>query len=58
MVITLATFSQNVNDLKLKEYHPVSIYEVPQTEIKKAKFPVIDVHTHDYAKTDADLMTG
>ena len=30
----------------LKDYKPESIYRVPQTEIKKAKFPVIDVHCH------------
>jgi len=30
----------------LKDYRPESIYKVPITEIKKAKFPVIDVHCH------------
>ena len=55
LIITSALLSQNVNDLKLKDYQPVSIYKIPQTEIPKAKYPVIDVHTHDYAKTDAEL---
>lgn len=44
-----------VNDLKLKDYRPVSIYKTPQTKIKKAKYPVIDFHTHDYPKTDAEV---
>ena len=46
---------QNVNDLKLKDYRPVSIYKVPATKIKKAKYPVIDFHSHDYPKTSAEL---
>ena len=30
----------------LKDYRPESIYRIPETEVKKAKFPVIDVHCH------------
>src|ERR1035438_1378285 len=30
----------------LKDYRPESIYRIPKTEVKKAKFPVIDVHCH------------
>ena len=55
LVVSISAFSQDVNDLKLKDYRPVSIYKIPQTEIKKAKHPVIDVHTHDYARTDVEL---
>jgi len=36
--------------LLLKTYRPKSIYKVPITEIKKAKFPVIDMHFHAYPK--------
>ena len=32
--------------LLLKDYHPKSIYRTPQTEISRAKYPVIDVHCH------------
>jgi len=28
---------------------------VPQTRVEKARFPVIDVHSHAYAKTEADV---
>jgi predicted TIM-barrel fold metal-dependent hydrolase len=55
VIAPLTVVCQNVNDLKLSNYRPVSIYKVPQTEIKKAKHPIIDVHAHDYAKTDAEL---
>ncbi|MGZ5134202.1 MAG: amidohydrolase family protein [Flavitalea sp.] len=53
--ISSLSFGQNINDLKLKDFRPVSIYKIPQTEIKKAKYPIIDVHAHDYAKSDAEV---
>jgi hypothetical protein len=54
-ILTTAVFSQNVNDLKLKDYRPVSIYKTPTANIQKAKYPAYDMHSHDYAKTDADV---
>ena len=47
--------SQDVNNLKLKDYHPVSIYKIPRTKIEKAKYPVIDLHSHDYPKSDKEV---
>ena len=37
--------------LLLKDYRPVSVYKVPKTDVPKAKYPVIDMHTHQYAET-------
>ena len=48
-----ASFGQEINNLKLKDFHPVSIYKIPITKIEKAKYPVIDFHSHDYPKSDA-----
>lgn len=53
--VALAVFSQNADDLKLKDFRPVSIYKIPETKVDKAKYPVIDFHSHDYPKTDADV---
>jgi hypothetical protein len=47
--IAYTSSSQDVNNLKLKDFRPVSIYKNPKTEIQKAKYPVIDVHSHDNA---------
>ncbi len=47
------TICQDVNTLKLKDYKPNSIYKIPQTTITKAKYPVIDVHSHDYPASDS-----
>lgn len=44
-----------VNELKLKDYRPVSIYKVPYTRVDKARFPVIDFHSHDYPKNDKEV---
>ncbi len=41
--------------LLLKDYRPKSIYNVPVTKVTKAKYPVIDIHSHPYATSEADL---
>jgi predicted TIM-barrel fold metal-dependent hydrolase len=41
--------------LLLKDYRPVSIYKIPVTEVAKSKFPVIDMHSHPYAKSAAEI---
>src|SRR5262245_36684447 len=55
---SLTSFSQDVNNLKLKDYRPVSIYKGPRTEIQKAKYPAIDVHAHDSKDTDVDKLVA
>jgi len=50
-----ASAQDDVTNLKLKDYRPESVYKIPITKIEKAKFPAIDVHSHDFAKTDEDV---
>ncbi len=54
-LVSTQIYSQDVQELKLKDYRPVSIYKTPQANILKAKYPAIDLHTHDYPKTDAEV---
>ena len=57
-VLLFAVFgssAQDANDIKLKDYRPVSIYKVPVTKVNKARYPVIDMHTHVYAKTANEI---
>lgn len=49
------TEEDDIYQLTLNNYRPVSLYNIPKTEIVTARFPVIDLHTHDYAKTDAEI---
>ena len=55
LTFVFATFAQDVNNLKLKDFRPVSIYKVPQTIVAKAKYPLIDFHSHDYPKSDVEV---
>jgi predicted TIM-barrel fold metal-dependent hydrolase len=41
--------------IPLKDYRPRSIYRVPQTRVDRARVPVIDVHSHAYARTDEEV---
>jgi len=47
--------SSGPNGLLLKDYNPQSIYNIPKTSIAQARFPVIDMHTHAYAKTPQQI---
>jgi uncharacterized protein len=49
--------SDNPNTILLKDYRPQSIYKIPVTTVAKAKYPVIDMHSHPYAKTEAEIDT-
>lgn len=48
-------YAQNPEELKLKDFRPKSIYKIPVTTIKKAKFPAVDMHSHDFAKTNEEV---
>jgi predicted TIM-barrel fold metal-dependent hydrolase len=55
LAMTNPGFSQDASQLKLKDYHPVSIYKTPQVKIEKARYPVVDFHSHDYPKSNAEV---
>ncbi len=39
----------------LKDYRPKSLYQIPISEVSRAKFPIIDMHSHAYAKTPEEI---
>ncbi len=45
----------NPTNILLKDYKPKSIFNIPQTRVERARFPVIDVHTHTYVTNEAGL---
>ena len=51
----LICFSIHAQDLTFEEYNPTSTLVVPGKIIKKAKFPFIDVHGHQYRMPNQDL---
>jgi predicted TIM-barrel fold metal-dependent hydrolase len=50
-----AASSSSPETLLLKDYRPKSIYKIPVTQIAQAKFPIIDMHSHPYAKTAKEI---
>ncbi len=48
---SIITGQNKVDELKLRDYRPVSIYNIPATTVSRAKYPVIDMHTHVYGRT-------
>jgi len=50
-----ASGASSPENILLKDYKPKSIYKIPITQVPKAKFPVIDMHSHPYAKTAPEI---
>jgi uncharacterized protein len=50
-----ASGAASPENILLKDYKPKSIYKIPITQVPKAKFPVIDMHSHPYAKTVQEI---
>ncbi len=48
-------FSAKAQDLTFEEYNPTSTLVVPGKVVKKAKFPFIDVHGHQYRMPNQNL---
>lgn len=42
-------------EISFEEYNPVSTLVVPKNDVKKSKFPFIDVHGHQYRMPNQDL---
>jgi len=57
LIISVVTSNAqtDIDNLLLKNYKPKSIYKVPVTNIEKAKYPIIDMHSHPYAETPAEI---
>lgn len=43
------------DQLLLKDYRPRSVYKIPLSNIKKAKYPIIDTHHHSRVKAPQDV---
>ncbi len=40
-----------IQPILLENYRPHSIYNIPVTSVNKAKYAIIDMHSHDYAES-------
>ena len=51
----LAGEQTSPDTLLLKDFRPKSVYRIPETLVQKARYPVIDMHAHVYAKTPEQI---
>jgi predicted TIM-barrel fold metal-dependent hydrolase len=47
--------ARSPDQILLKDFKPVSLHKVPVTNVVKARYPIIDMHSHAYAKTPEDV---
>ena len=55
LLLASCSFNQNAQEMDFEEYNPTSTLVVPGKEITKAKFPFIDVHSHQFRMATQDL---
>jgi predicted TIM-barrel fold metal-dependent hydrolase len=55
VIVLILIPSVNAQDLSFEKYNPTSTLVVPGKKIKKAKFPFIDIHGHQYRMPEQDL---
>ncbi len=53
----LIHFDVSSQEMSFEEYNPESTLVVPGNEINKAKFPFIDIHSHQFRMPEMDLST-
>lgn len=53
VLATTSLFGQE--DILLKDYDPVSAYKVQKTHVKKAKYPIVDFHSHPDAGSEEEI---
>ena len=44
-----------MDTLLLRDFHPQNVNNIPQTFVEKARYGVIDMHSHDYAESPEDI---
>ncbi len=52
---TAAAPAKSPDQILLKDFKPVSLHKVPVTNVARARYPIIDMHSHAYAKTPEDV---
>ncbi len=53
----ICLIARGQQDILLKDYDPISAYKTQNTIIEKAKFPIIDMHSHPYASSPDEIET-
>lgn len=51
----IPAMSVGQEELLLKDFDPVSIYKTQKSHIERAKYPIVDFHSHPDAKTEDEI---
>ncbi len=54
-LLSTSLSAQNSLDINLADFKPEVAYQLPRTQVDKARYPVIDMHSHPYAKNQQEL---
>ncbi len=52
---TESSVASPVDTILLRDFRPQVVDNIPVTFVERAKFPVIDMHSHDYASSDEEI---
>jgi predicted TIM-barrel fold metal-dependent hydrolase len=55
LLLTSCSFNQSAQEMQFEEYNPTSTLVVPGKEVTSARFPFIDVHSHQFRMATQDL---
>ena len=47
--------SNPADKVLVRDYFPTVVNNIPVTEVTRAKYPIIDMHSHDYAESAEDI---
>ncbi len=54
-LFVLQTFGVSAQQMGFEEYNPASTLVVPTHEVEKAKYPFVDIHSHQFGMGEKDL---
>ena len=54
-VISNVYGQRDLTELPLNKFRPRSVYRIPMTNVGKAAYPVIDMHSHNYAQNEKEI---
>ncbi len=55
LLLTSCSCTQNAQEMQFEDYNPTSTLVVPGKEVTRARFPFIDVHSHQFRMATQDL---
>jgi predicted TIM-barrel fold metal-dependent hydrolase len=55
LIISNVYGQHDLTELPLDRFRPNSVYRIPVTDVEKPAYPVIDMHSHNYAQSEKEI---